>query len=98
MQQPNFRGKKYRVQGGKLVPVSKKEKGLTLRQKQAQADIRRSAQKRWNLLLRAAREYTSKHRHVNGAELIVYFHYKKIYVPEATIEKLLAEIARDKKK
>jgi len=61
-------------------------------------DIARAAKKRWALFLRVAREYTSKHRHVNAAELIVYFYYKNIPLPEETARKLLAEIVRDKKK
>lgn len=97
MHQPNFRGKRFRIKGGKLTPAPK-SKRVTPRQRAAKEDIARAAQKQWNFFLRTAREYTSKHRHVNAAELIVHFYMKKISLPEALAKKLLAEIAREKEK
>lgn len=97
MYQPNFRGKHFRIKGGKLTPVSKSKK-TTPRQRAAKDDIARAAQKQWNFFLRTAREYTSKHRRVNAAELIVHFYMKKIPLPEKLAKKLLAEIAREKEK
>ncbi len=95
--QPPLRGKNFRIEGGKMVPVPKSKK-MTPIQRATRAEMVRSAKKRWEIFLRVAREYTSKHRHVNVAELIGYFHYKKIPLPEETAKKLLAEIAREKKK
>lgn len=97
MHQPNFRGKHFRIKGGKITPVPK-PKNPSPRQRAAKEDIARASKKRWEMFLRLAREYTTKHRHVNVAELIVHFHYKKIPLPEALAKKLLVEIAREKKK
>ena len=92
-----LRGKHFEIKGEKLVGVSKRksrERGSAL----ARQEVERFVWKQWVRMLRVAREYTSKHPHVNWPELIVYFSEKKVPLPETLAKKLLAELEKEKKK